>query len=117
MTARHDRRGWVLLEVLLATVVLGIAAASFAVMLRETATVVERGREHERSIARAERILLRYASRNGAELERSVGRWSEGGMGVRISRLAPSLFEIVVVAPGGDVLLETALYRPAHGAP
>lgn len=114
---RGDRAGWVLLEVLLALAVLGLAAASFAGMLYETTAAVDRGRSHERTIERAERIVRRYAVHGGEDLERFVGRWTEDGLGVRLSRLGPALFEVIVVAPDGVVALEAALYRPTHEGP
>lgn len=106
--------GWVLLEVLLALVVLGIAAASFAALLHETATVLARAAASEGTMGVAERLVNKYALRTGPELERSVGRWTEDGVGVRISRLSPTLFEVLLVDPGGEVMLETALFRPVY---
>jgi type II secretory pathway pseudopilin PulG len=114
---RASRGGWVLLEVLLALVVLGISAAAIATTLHEVSTVLTRASDAERRLESAERLLNRYAARTGAELERSVGRWTEAGLGVRISRLNPTLFEILIVQPGGQVALETALYRPRHDPP
>lgn len=112
-----ERRGWVLLEVLLALVVLGITAASLGGLMRETSTALHRAASSEERLVTAERLLSRYALRSGPELERTIGRWTEDGMGVRISRLGPTLFEILIVAPGDHVILETALFRPTDAAP
>lgn len=112
----RDRRGWVLLEVLLALIILGISAASLAVLMRETATALERASDQERRLETAEQLLNRYALRSAEELDRSIGRWSERGLGMRVSRLGPTLFEVLVVAPSGLVVLETSLYRPRTNA-
>lgn len=111
---RHaERAGWVLLEVLLALAILGVSGTSLATLARQSGHVMEGAARREALVSRAERIMARHASRSRAELESSVGRWTEEGLGVRISRLQPMLFEIVIVQAGEQrTVLETALYRP-----
>lgn len=112
-----NRRGVVLIEVLVAVAILGTAALSFMSFLVTTQEM--QYRQHERLLeeGQAERLLIANALLTRVELEQRLGVREAGAFLVWIDRPEPSLFRIGIStasAPEREIL-STLVYRREQG--
>lgn len=111
MTAR--RSGMVLLEVMLGTVILGMAGVALVTLLTQTVETVRHGRQTERQTAKAAKVLNRLTLMSEAELSVRIGRQRYADWNVEIAVPAPELFTIDVHDTlSNAIVLGTAVYRP-----
>jgi type II secretory pathway pseudopilin PulG len=111
---RSDRRGAVLLEVVIAMVVLAVAGTSAVVMVAQSADAVRRARAADVQVREASAFLHAVALWPREDLDRRLGDREQGDWRLRILRPAPTLYEVTLTdGTGGRVILRTALHRPA----
>lgn len=109
---RHDRKGAVLLEALLALTILATVGSAAAWMASEAIRTVARVHNEENRIRSAARLLTAVSLWPREDLDRHLGWRTQGPWRMRIDRPHSRLYE-VSLADGatGKVLLRTNLYR------
>ena len=116
---RIDRRGSILLEVLLALVLLGTVGLSALHVIAESAASESRLASREREVAEADRLLRAHSLLLRRDLELRLGTRRVGTWLVDIQRPTPALYRVSLAhesAPEVEVLV-TVLFRPAtHGS-
>ena len=108
---RNTNRGFVLLEVLVALLILGTGATTIVGCLLEISRTESSSSDAERSVRDASRMLAALSLLSRGDLEERLGRRRAGDLEVTITRSTAGLYEIIVMSPGG--VLETRVYRPA----
>jgi hypothetical protein len=108
-----NRRGFALLEAVVSLAILATCVSGIAWLGREYtaqwADVVRQHREYEA----AENLITAVTLWPVEDLDRHLG-WSEQGRWrLVITRVRPSLYDIVLVEPPERVLLRTAVFREA----
>jgi type II secretory pathway component PulJ len=108
-----DRRGAVLIEVIVAVAILTSAGLSFLQLVLSVGDAQTRMHERERELARAERLLTATVLLTQPELERRLGVRPANDFLVWIDRPEPFLFRIGVSTAGRPEaeLLSTLAYR------
>jgi prepilin-type N-terminal cleavage/methylation domain-containing protein len=105
-------RGFALLEVLVALVILGLAGLAFVELASQGTRAVARAVDLERRVADEDRLLTAYVLLSRRDLGRRVGLARVGPYGVQVERLDFDLFRISLASVGGAVDLSTVVYRP-----
>jgi len=116
----NERRGAVLLEVIVALTIFAVAGLSAVGMLRDMYLSLEQAQQSERELRRADRFFEAVALWSGEDLERRLGAHPQGSYRLDVERPQPGLFEITLTdSSTRRELLHTALYRPEQndGAP
>lgn len=110
----RGRLGAVLLEVLAALSILGIAGLALTTVLSEAVDVARRAAATERSLEEADRLLTATSLLTREDLMRRVGRRQIGEFVVEVQRPEPGLYRVAVEDTGRVVGagLVTVLYRP-----
>jgi len=107
-----DRAGSVLLEILVAMTVFGIAATSLVSFVHESVRAVERTHEMERSLRDASAFMDKITLWSRADLDRHLGNRPSGAWRLTIQRPRPSLYEVTLFdSTGTRVLLHTVQFR------
>ena len=115
-----QRRGVVLLEVMIAVAVLALGAVSMVALASESLDAVTRAQAADADIARASSLLDAVALWPRADLDRHLGDRPEGAWRLQVERPMPMLYTVKLSDTlGGHVLLASALFRPEdpHAAP
>lgn len=107
-----SRRGFALLEVLVALAVLGLAGLAFVGVASQSLDALDRARQTEERVADEDRLLAAYALLNRRDLGARIGLRRVGPYDVRVDRLDFSLFRVAVGPADGSAELATVLYRP-----
>ena len=110
-----SRRGFALLEVLVALAVLSIAGLAFVELAGQSLRTLDRAREVERRVVDEDRLLAAYTLLNRRDLGARLGARRVGPYDVRVERLGFSLFRVAVGPAGAPADLVTVLYRPEWG--
>jgi type II secretory pathway pseudopilin PulG len=115
---RHDRRGAVLLEAMVALVILTVAGTSAVTLVAQSADAVRRARVAEEETRRADAFLHAVSLWTRDDLDRRLGDRPQGPWRLEVQRPSPTLYR-VVLRDGGDgrTLLRTALFRPEPATP
>ena len=106
------RRGVVLLEVLVALAVLGLAGLAFVEVAAQGLRILGYTQVIERRIADEDRLLAAYTLLDRLDLGRRTGVHHVGPYDVRVDRLDLALFRIAVGPAGETADLTTVVYRP-----
>lgn len=111
---RADRRaGVVLLEVLVALVLLGAAAASLTALALESGRATERAWRADRETRAASAFMDVVALWPREDLERRLGSRHQGAWMLEVSRTTTALYHVSMRdSTGNRELLRTVLYRP-----
>jgi prepilin-type N-terminal cleavage/methylation domain-containing protein len=110
---RTDRRGVVLLEVLVAVAILGIAGAAMVVLAIDSGQAIHRAREESERLSNASRFLDKVALWERSDLDQRLGTRRQGPWRLRIDHPSLNLYLASLSDSVGErVLLETALFRP-----
>lgn len=115
-----QRRGVVLLEVIVAMTILVIAGLSAVVWVRQLSETLAHTREVTDDVVVASRYLDVIALWTRADLDRHLGERRQGICRVRVDRPVPTVYGVTMLDSLGEhVLLRTWLYRtePVHGTP
>ena len=114
--ASADRSGGVLLEVLVAMTILGIAGTSITTLAVDSGRQVRHARESELALRRANALLTSVSLWSREDLDRHLGDRAQGDWRMTVTRATPSLYEVALrdgtVTPP---FLRTVLYRPIIG--
>lgn len=109
---RHNRRGAILLETLVALAVLATIGSTAAWTASESIRAVGRAREHESRVRLANRLLTAVSLWPRDDLDRHLGWRNQGPLRMRIDRPNPVLYEVTLRdGVTGTVLLSTRLFR------
>lgn len=101
----------------MALVVLGTIGTAAAWSASEWTSTVDRTIREEQQVAAAGRLLSTVSLWNRADLDRHLGRRAEGQFRMGVNRVAPTLYEVMLVdSLSGTPLLSTLVYR-AEDAP
>jgi hypothetical protein len=106
-------RGVVLLEVLAAVVILGVAGLALVELLAGGTRAVAVAREREWELADEERLLTAWSLLKREELDQRIGDRLVGGYVVRVQRPERGLYRLAVersAAPGVEELV-TVVWR------
>jgi len=109
---RRDR-GVVLLEVLAAVVILGVAGLALVELVAGGTRAVAVARQRERELADEERLLTAWSLLKREELDQRIGDRVVGPYVVRVQRPERGLYRLAVersVAPGVEELV-TVVWR------
>ncbi len=111
-------RGVVLLEVIAAIAILGIATLSLIELVDAGTRSLATAREHERQLADEERLLAAYTLLARGDLDRRLGLRDVGEYRVNVQRPEPALYRIALglgESPEKEELV-TVVYRaePSH---
>jgi len=106
-----SRRGFALLEVLVALAILGIAGLALVEVASQSLVTLDRAREVEQRVADEDRLLSAYTLLSGRDLGARVGWRRVGRYDVRVDRLDFSLFKVSIGPADGGPDLETVIYR------
>jgi type II secretory pathway pseudopilin PulG len=115
---RGDRRrhGTVLLEVMIATALVGLAAAVIVASIISGEESAERARRADDASREASGFLEVVTLWPREELDQRLGRRRQGEWDLYIDRITPGLYAIELDAAAGRPLLRTTVYRPVHAA-
>lgn len=103
-------RGIALLEVLAAMTILGLAGSALVRYVGESSAAAQRASVREREIERASSLLARLSLARTADIQAREGVSLHDGFEVRIQRIGPRLFHVIVRTQDGRVeLLQTHL--------
>jgi type II secretory pathway pseudopilin PulG len=103
----------VLLEVLVALTILGIAGASITTLAVDAGRLVRHARQSEEDIRRASDLLDRVALWSREDLDRHLGDHAQGEWRMTVSRGATNLYLVELRdSTSATNLLTTVLYRP-----
>ncbi len=106
-----DRRGVVLLEVLVALAILAsVAAAIVSACLRATVAVDHLG-ETEARVRAASAFLENVVLWSAVEYDQRLGERSQGPWRLRILRPRPDLYALTVLDSSGTAMVETLEHR------
>ena len=109
-----SRAGLTLLEVMVALVILGTAAAASMAMMGQSAAVVAGAQRAERDMRAGSALLEAVALWPAADLDRHLGATRQGSFRLAIDRTSSALYDIQLTDTlGRRVLIETSLFRPA----
>jgi len=113
LTRHRARRGVVLFEMLVALTILSAIGASVVAFAAESGGAVTRAREAEREVRRANALLTAVSLWPRADLDRHLGDRPQGPWSMRVDRLAPTLYTVVLSdSTRRRTILATVLYRP-----
>src|SRR5882672_1468902 len=110
-------RGVVLLEVLAAVVILGVAGLALVELVADGTRAAAVARDRERELADEERLLTAWSLLKRDELDQRIGDRVVGPYVMRVQRPEPGLYRLAVerrIAPSVEELV-TVVYRA--GAP
>jgi type II secretory pathway pseudopilin PulG len=107
-----NRRGAVLLEVLVALTVLATVGSAAAWTASESIRAVTHAQEAERRVRVATQLLTAVSLWPREDLDRHLGWRTQGPMRMRIDRPRPTLYDVTLIdGTTGRELLHTSLYR------
>ena len=117
--AEVGRGGVALLEAMIALAILGTAGAASVGLVAAGLRSAAEGRERERRLFEADRVLAATTLLLRSELERRLGERRVGEFVVRVARPESSLYRLAVAdasRPQTDLLV-TVVYRPEPSTP
>lgn len=112
----HSRRGMTLLEVVVAITLLLVGGTSLVGMMLQATDAVAQMHERERALRDASRFLEAVALWPRTDLDLRLGEHPQGDWRLRVTRVTPTLYELVLL-DGRDAgmrapaLLKTAVFR------
>ena len=106
------RKGFALIEVLVAVTLLALGVLGWVALLTQTAHTLHATHAREDVLRGATRLLAQYAVRSRPVLLSAVGRRRERQFTVQVTFVTPELVEVVVLDHSGRDVLGTSLYRP-----
>ena len=107
------RSGMIMLEVMLAVAILGMAAVGLVTMLTQTLHTVRLGRAAEQRTESASRLLDRVTLWNDGELSAHLGISRVGNWNLETVAPRPTIYMLSVLDTiGGMPVLRTTVYRP-----
>ena len=116
-----QRRGMVLLEVIVGLTILAVSATTMVELAGESLQAVARANDADTEMRRADAFLQAVALWPRADLDRHLGDRLEGPWGMRVDRPSPTLYTITLRDTlTGRAMLHTSLFRAeanANGAP
>lgn len=110
-SVRLVRGGFSLLEVLVALLLLGTAGSAWLLLLAQTRQSLHAAHVREERFEVASALLRNLAQHSDSTLLSLVGRRRMGAFDVRVSSVAPQLFELEIAEPMQSPLLRTLVYR------
>jgi len=117
LTRRRVPHGIVLLEVLVALTILAVVSASVVAFAAESGGAVTRARDAEREMRRANELLTAVSLWPRADLDRHLGDRPQGPWLMRVDRITPTLYAVVLSdSVRGREILSTLLYRPLESS-
>ena len=108
---RVRRRGFALLEAIVALAIITIAGVAAAIAVRQGVETVSRVTANEVTVRRASAFMDAVALWPRADLDRHLGDRAEGPWRLHVDRPLPALY-LVTLSDSARELLRTALYRP-----
>lgn len=113
MTARGNRSGFMLLDVLVALALLGLTASAISGVIAATLDATIQLRQHEERVARASRLLDVAMLWTELELDQRLGERNQGPFRLRIDRPQQHLYSLTVIdSLSREPVLRTARYVP-----
>lgn len=107
-----------LLEVLVAMTILGIAGASMTTLAVDSGRLVRHVRESERELRRANALLTSVSLWSRDDLDRHLGDRAQGAWRMTVIHESAELYAVSLRDSAAQVpLLRTVLYRPLPLAP
>jgi prepilin-type N-terminal cleavage/methylation domain-containing protein len=110
-----SRRGFALLEVLVALAILGTAGLALVEVASQGLVTLDRARATEQRVADEDRLLAAYALLDRRDLGARVGWRRVGPYDVRVVRMDFSLFRVSIGPADAGPELVTVIYRPEPG--
>lgn len=110
----NNRRGFALLEALIALSILGAAGLSFVALVQSGLEHESRARALELQTANATRVLTAMTLLTRSDLDLRLGVHPVGEFMVGVARPEPMLYRVAIgpaEAPGVELLV-TVVYRP-----
>jgi prepilin-type N-terminal cleavage/methylation domain-containing protein len=105
-------RGFVLLEVLLALLLLGSAGVELAWLVRSAIAAEEHARTTEARTAPALTLMDYVSLWPRGDLDRHLGERPQGPWRVTIQRVSPQLYAVTIADSSAALTVRTVLYRP-----
>jgi type II secretory pathway pseudopilin PulG len=106
-------RGAALLEVVVATVVLGVAGVATTLAVAEALRAADRARSADAEMTAAQGLLDAVALWPREDLDRRLGDREQGPWRLRIQRVEPELYAVAMTDSSGRTeLARTVLFRP-----
>lgn len=108
----RNRRGVVLLDLILGTTLLVIAGVGFVTLLGQHFKTASQLRARELELINASEVLERMAGTwSTNDFAANVGNARRGGFDVSLRYVAPNLYDVIVIDTlDGVVLLRTTMY-------
>jgi hypothetical protein len=108
-----------LLEAMIALAILGSAGAAAVGLVAAGLRSAAVGRERERTVMNADRVLAATTLLLRSDLDRRLGERQVGEFAVRIERPEPTLYRTAIAETShpSTELLVTVVYRPEPGTP
>ncbi len=107
------RRGWILLDAVIALAISGLVAFASSTLYQSTQVSLARAKESASDVGRADRLLRAATLWTHDQLAARIGSRVQGEMLMTISPVSESLFVVAIHrASDGRLLLSTALYSP-----
>lgn len=110
-----NERGALLLEVLAALTIFGVAALSAIGLLRQATDSEQRASAHEIRLADMDRLLAAHSLLRREELDQRLGTRINGPYLVEVQRPRPDLYRIAI-GDSSVIDLATLVYRPRREA-
>jgi len=106
-------RGFALLEVVVATVLLAVAGLAVTASIAEAMRAADRARDADEEIRRADAFFHRVALWPREDLDRRLGDRPQGPWRLRIDRPDPHIYRVVLTdsTAARREILRTALFR------
>lgn len=111
----QSRRGFALLESLVALTILTTVGVSVVTLGQEALRAERAATAEEASVANADRVMVALSLLRTSELEQRLGRHEVGEFTVHIERPEPMLFRVAIAktqAPNREVLVTIVYRRP-----
>lgn len=108
---RGTRCGSVLLEVVAATAIFGLAVGASLTLIGQAQAHARAGIDHEQAIREASQFLEAVALWSASDLDQRLGTRRQGSWILKVARPRSGLYEVTMLSADSVVLLETALHR------
>lgn len=109
----ESRRGFALLDVLVAILLLALTGTAFVTLLGQTARTMQSLDRADAESLNASRELDRVSALSRNELVARIGRSHRNGWTIDVTQFGRALFDVSVAeSDTSRALLQTTLYRP-----
>lgn len=114
---KHQNRGVILLEALVALAILGSIAIALVTLAARAVRLELADRADERALGAADRVLAASSLLTRVELEQRIGSHQVGEFAVSVARPEPGLYRIGIapIATPEVALLVTVVHRAVPG--